>query len=130
MEIMVCFDRSGDNSAVLDKAREKANEPDVHIHLVTMLIDPSPFEDLRLPKRDLEEAHASLKSDGVSSEFKMMMCPGDTSEGRAIVSYAANQEIDEIIIGIKKKSRIGKLVFGSTAQHIVLNAYCPVLTVK
>ncbi|MBT7887657.1 MAG: universal stress protein, partial [Deltaproteobacteria bacterium] len=38
--------------------------------------------------------------------------------------------INEIIIGIKKTSKVGKLVFGSTAQHVILESNCPVVTVK
>jgi nucleotide-binding universal stress UspA family protein len=47
-----------------------------------------------------------------------------------IVWYAKEKQVDEIIIGIKKKSKVGKLVFGSTAQYIILEAHCPVLSVK
>jgi nucleotide-binding universal stress UspA family protein len=35
-----------------------------------------------------------------------------------------------IVIGIVKKSKVGKLFFGSTAQYLILKAHCPVLTVK
>lgn len=46
------------------------------------------------------------------------------------MGYAADQEVDEIIIGIKKKSKLGMLLFGSTVQHVILEAHCPVLLVK
>jgi nucleotide-binding universal stress UspA family protein len=35
-----------------------------------------------------------------------------------------------VIIGIVKKSKVGKILFGSTAQYLILNAPCPVLTVR
>ena len=37
---------------------------------------------------------------------------------------------DEIIIGLQRKSKVGKLLFGSTAQYIIMNAPCPVVTVR
>ena len=38
-------------------------------------------------------------------------------------------EVDEIIVGVKRRSKVGKLVFGSNAQYVILEALCPVLTV-
>jgi nucleotide-binding universal stress UspA family protein len=38
--------------------------------------------------------------------------------------------VDEIIIGIEKRSKVGKLLFGSNAQYIILEAPCPVVSVK
>ncbi len=50
--------------------------------------------------------------------------------GEDIVHFAKEKGIDEIIIGVKSRSKVGKLLFGSTAQAVILGAGCPVLTVK
>ena len=39
-------------------------------------------------------------------------------------------KIDEIIIGVRKRTKVGKLLLGSTAQYVVLHAPCPVITIK
>jgi len=39
-------------------------------------------------------------------------------------------KIGEIIIGVRKRSKVGKLLLGSTAQYVVLHAPCPVITIK
>ena len=49
---------------------------------------------------------------------------------RCVVQFAKDTGIDEIVIGIKRRSKVGKLLFGSTAQYTILNANCPVLTIK
>lgn len=43
-------------------------------------------------------------------------------------SHAADAEM--LVIGIRKRSQVGKLLLGSDAQRILLDASCPVLAVK
>lgn len=50
--------------------------------------------------------------------------------GEALVEYAAENEFEEMVIGVKKRSRVEKLLLGSNAQYIILNAPCPVLSVR
>ena len=50
--------------------------------------------------------------------------------GEDIVEFANDHKVDEIIIGIEKKSKVGKLLFGSNAQYIILESNCPVVSVK
>lgn len=52
------------------------------------------------------------------------------SPGEDIVLFASENQIDEILVGIEKKSKVGKLLLGSLAQHVILKARCPVLAVK
>ncbi|MGD9122547.1 MAG: universal stress protein, partial [Desulfobacterales bacterium] len=52
------------------------------------------------------------------------------SPGEDLVQFAKDNRIDMIFIGIKKTSKVGKLVFGSTAQYVLLKAPCPVVAVR
>jgi len=52
------------------------------------------------------------------------------SPGEDIVQFAAEHDIDQIYVGIKKRSRVKKLIMGSTAQYVLLKANCPVITVN
>jgi len=130
MKIMACYDGSSDNTAVLAKAKERAQVPGVVIHLVSVLIGSgaATLDALEPAKKKLEDARDSFQKDGVACEMKVIF--GDSAAGESIVEYAADNRIDEIIIGIEMKSKVGKLIFGSTAQHVILEAPCAVLTVK
>jgi len=37
---------------------------------------------------------------------------------------------NEIIVGVRMRSQVGKLLMGSTAQHVIINAPCPGVTSK
>jgi nucleotide-binding universal stress UspA family protein len=50
--------------------------------------------------------------------------------GEDLVQFIAENGIDEVIIGVRRRSKVGKLLFGSTAQKVILDAKCPVVTVK
>ena len=48
---------------------------------------------------------------------------------REILGIAAERRADLIVLGVHGRSAIDRLVFGSTTQHIVRRAICPVLAV-
>jgi nucleotide-binding universal stress UspA family protein len=52
------------------------------------------------------------------------------SVGEDVVAFAKESKADLVYIGIRRRSRVGKLLMGSNAQYIILNAPCPVTTVK
>ena len=47
-----------------------------------------------------------------------------------LVNVAQDVEADIIVIGLRRRSPVGKLILGSNAQKILLDATCPVLAVK
>ncbi len=46
------------------------------------------------------------------------------------MSAAERSSADLIVIGLRRRSPVGKLILGSNAQRILLDAPCPVLAVK
>ena len=47
-----------------------------------------------------------------------------------IVDMAGRDDVDLVVIGMRRRSPVGKLLMGSAAQRILLEASSPVLAVK
>jgi nucleotide-binding universal stress UspA family protein len=47
-----------------------------------------------------------------------------------ILAVAADRQADLVVLGLRRRALVGKLVLGPNAQRILLDAPCPVLTVK
>ncbi len=47
-----------------------------------------------------------------------------------VLNAATEVSADMIVIGLRRRSLVGKLFLGSTAQQIIIDAECPVVSVK
>lgn len=78
--------------------------------------------------QDLEIVKSQLAGAGVEHELRQSVRGKDPAD--AVVEVAEETGADLIVIGMRRRSPVGKLVMGSTAQRILLDAPCPVLAVK
>jgi nucleotide-binding universal stress UspA family protein len=65
---------------------------------------------------------------GVDVEVRQDAHHGDLSD--EVVRVAEQVDASVIVIGLRRRSPVGKLLMGSTAQRILLDADRPVLAVK
>jgi len=79
-------------------------------------------------KSSLDDVRAQLSAAGIQHEVRQLVRGMDPAED--LVSVAAEVSADIIIIGLRKRSPVGKLILGSNAQRVLLDAPCPVLAVK
>lgn len=84
--------------------------------------------DLERIAKDLARVQKEMNAEGIACETHILV--RGFTPGEDIVEFAVDQKVDEIIIGIEKKSKVGKLLFGSNAQYIIMEASCPVVSVK
>ena len=130
MKILVGYDGSNSAKDALDLAKKHAAAFDAQVIIIRSLTGGSVTHavEVQHATEDLETAKKMFDEGGIQCETKLLvrgMTPGED-----IVDYAKEKAIDEIIIGIKRRSKVGKLLFGSNAQYIIIKAPCPVVTVK
>jgi nucleotide-binding universal stress UspA family protein len=130
MKILVGYDGSKVAEDVLKLAREHARLFEAGIYLFTSL-----QQGPELKKGDIEEVESRLDQLKLSFDFDKIPCETHASvtfqtPGEDLVLFAKNNDIDLIFVGVKKRSKVGKLVFGSTAQYVILEAPCPVVSIN
>lgn len=67
-------------------------------------------------------------ADGVAVEVRQDAHAGDLAD--EVVRVAESVDASVIVIGLRRRSPVGKLIMGSAAQRILLDADRPVLAVK
>ncbi|GAA1987398.1 universal stress protein [Isoptericola halotolerans] len=75
---------------------------------------------------ELEALAGRLADAGV--EHRVVPGTGDLADD--LVRTASDEHGELIVIGLRRRSPVGKLILGSGAQRILLEAPCPVLAVK
>jgi len=71
---------------------------------------------------------AKIRSDGVECEVRNVERVRDAAQ--AILDVAEEVGADLIVLGLKRRSPVGKLLLGSTTQRVLLDSRCSVLAVK
>lgn len=86
-----------------------------------------PQESVRF-EDDLTRVRKDLESEGVEHEVRTLIKGQDPADD--LVDVASVENADFIVIGLRRRSQVGKLLLGSNAQQILMKSDVPVLAVK
>lgn len=130
MKILVGYRGVNVGTDLLKIAAKHAKAFKGEVDIVTSLPggDKTTTEKVAEAEQNLAAAKELLEKESVQCTTHLLVT-GKTP-GEDLVAFAADHNFDEIIIGIKSRSKVGKILFGSTAQFVILKAGCPVVSVK
>jgi nucleotide-binding universal stress UspA family protein len=130
MKILVGYDDSNVAKEALALAKKHAKTFAASVDIVTSMTKgtESEREDIEKAERGLEYAKGLFIEENISCNIHLLI--RGLSPGEDIVEFAKENNVDEIVVGVKRRSKVGKLLMGSTAQYVILKAHCPVVSVK
>lgn len=128
MTILVAYVPRPEGQAALDKGIEIAK----HRNEQLIVVNASPGGTAEDPSfadaQDYERVQEILANTGLTTDFKQYVRGKNAVQ--EIEALVESLQVSMLIIGLRKRSPVGKLIMGSVAQELLLSVSCPVLAVK
>ena len=126
--ILIGYTPTPEGTAALARATLEAKHQDAHLAVLNTGKDGNYNDPIFATEQDIDAVDAQLTEANIS--HSIIRPNNDLSAADSILNAAHDLAADLIVIGLRRRSPVGKLITGSTAQEVLLGADCPVLTVK
>lgn len=128
--IVVGYVPKSEGRAALRRAVEEAQLRKAKLVIVNSHRGGRDFDqdDALETEAQLQDVRDQLKDSGVEHEIRQLVRGMDPAED--LISVAEEVSADFVVIGLRRRTPVGKLILGSNAQRVLLDATCPVLSVK
>jgi len=130
MKIVAGFLRSPEGRAALNRALKEAELRDGELLVVHSMRggERDELEQVMSYREEFEELERKLKDS--PARYRLIEYARGNAPAEDLLQAAKDEDADMIVIGIRRRSPVGKLILGSNAQDILLHADCAVLAVK
>ncbi|WP_295658100.1 universal stress protein [uncultured Nocardioides sp.] len=128
--VVVGYVPKPEGDAALDTAIAEAKLRDAKLVVVNSHRGGTEFDGpaARQAESEMDDVRSRLDKSGVGYDLRQMVRGFEPAED--LISIAETSSAELIVIGLRRRSPVGKLILGSNAQRILLDAPCPVLAVK
>ncbi|WP_136517776.1 MULTISPECIES: universal stress protein [Cellulomonas] len=127
MTVVVGWTPDARGYAALVRGAREARAHGEDLLVVNATTGTAAVDDRFAAASDVTEVRSLLASLGIEAEVRQPVVR-DVTE--ALLGVTEEVDASVLVIGIRHRSPVGKLIMGSTAQRILLDARCPVLAVK
>ena len=128
MTIVVGYVPTPEGDAALRAAVDEARLRDQPLHVVNSSRGDALSDPRFASAGSLDEVRSRLDAAGVVYEIDQQVRGHEASD--EVIEAADRVNASLIVIGLRRRTATGKLLTGSQAQRILLDAHCPVLAVK
>jgi len=130
VRIVVGFLRSPEGRAALKRAVAEAQLRDGELLVVHSMRggERDELNHVLSYREEFEKLETDLKASGVS--YRLVEYARGNAPAEDLLQASKDEQADMIVIGIRRRSPVGKLILGSNAQDILLHADAAVLAVK
>ncbi len=128
MTIVVGYVPTPEGEAALTAAITEAQRREEPLHIVNSSRGDALVDNRFASEEVLASVRARLDEAGVVHEIEQEVRGREASD--EIVDIADRLKANLIVIGLRRRTATGKLITGSQAQRVLLDARCPVLAVK
>jgi nucleotide-binding universal stress UspA family protein len=130
MTILVALSPDERRMKIMDFAVEEAKLREKKLVVVHSLFggDKTSQEELELGENVLKWAEEKAKDAGVEVETHLLIRGKEPADD--ILEFMEEVKPDMVVVGVRKRSPTGKVIFGSVPQKIILNSEIPVVSIK
>jgi nucleotide-binding universal stress UspA family protein len=128
MTILVAYVPRPEGQAALEKGIELARETKENLIVVNATPGGSGDDPSRADAQDVERVEQLISVSGIKAEFKQFVRGKNAVE--ELEDLVATHQVSMLVIGLRKRTAVGKLIMGSMAQEILMTVECPILAVK
>lgn len=128
MTVLLAYIRTPEGDAALAAAIEEARRRGTGAVVVNVTRPASTVDSPVSAEQNLDAVAARFAEAGVPVEVRQLPAGTDPADG--IVVVATETGPDVVVIGLRRRTAVGKLIVGSTSQRILLGVDVPVLAVK
>ncbi|MGO4190184.1 universal stress protein [Arthrobacter sp. YAF17] len=124
MSIAVGYVSTKEGQAALEEAIAEAARRQTTLEILW----PAAAHESETYPAEVSAALALASGEGVSARVRTTGSEDDPAD--VLIDASFEDEVDLVVIGVRRRSPLGKLFLGSTAQRVILEAGCPVTAVK
>lgn len=127
MTVLLSYTPTPQGEAAVPVAIRQAELRQVPLVVLNVVRGGALVESTATPSEDLEKIVARAREAGVEATAAQVQ-EDDVVTG--VLQSIGSHDAELLVLGLRRRSPVGKLLMGSIAQRLLLEAPCEVLTVK